>query len=146
MAYKWSPKQHDKDMVTSNQVVSVISCQGLSTHNEWLYLEFQLTATNFVSMAAKLRDLVDENSRAKHQMEGHVDVPAQSAKDLWEPEALDSSPSCSASWSPAQRPLSSCPNTKYFLEMCVTLTEELGQYPTLSLLNGPPCGRYAVQC
>ena len=28
------------------------------------------------------------------QMEGHVDVPPQSAKDIQELEALDSSPSC----------------------------------------------------
>ena len=104
MAYKWSPKQHDKDMVTSNQVVSFISCQGLCTHNEWLYLEFQLTATNFMSMAAKSTNLADETSGANLQTEGHVDVLAQSAKEL---EALDSPPSNSPSWSPAWRPPSS---------------------------------------
>ena len=54
-------------------------------------------------------------------------MPPQSAKDLWEPEALDSSPSPSPSWSPARRlPLSSCPNTRHCLEIHVTLTEELG--------------------
>ena len=58
-----------------------------------------------------------------------MDMPPQSAKDLQEPEALDSSPSCSLSWSPAQRRLSSCPNTKHCLEICVTLTEELGAVP-----------------
>ena len=77
-------------------------------------------------MAAKLSDLVDEMSGANLQMEGQVDVPSQSAKDLWEPEALDSSPSHLPSWSPAQRPPSSCPNMKYCLEIFVTLTEELG--------------------
>ena len=59
-----------------------------------------------MSMAAKLSDLVDEMSEANLQMKGHVDVPAQSAKDLWEPEASDSPPLHSLSWSPAQRPLS----------------------------------------
>ena len=50
-----------------------------------------------MSMAAKLSDLVDEMSGANLQMEGHVDVPAQSAKDLQEPEASDSPPSISPS-------------------------------------------------
>ena len=45
-----------------------------------------------MSMAAKSRDLVDETSGANLQMEGHVDMPPQSAKDLGELEALDSSP------------------------------------------------------
>ena len=81
MAYKWSPKQCDKDYVTSDQVVCFISCQGFCAHNEWPYPEFQLTATNFMSMAAKSSDLVDEMSGANLQMEGHEDVPAQSVKD-----------------------------------------------------------------
>ena len=41
-------------------------------------------------MAAKLSDLADEMSGTNLHMEGHVDVLAQSAKDLWEQEALDS--------------------------------------------------------
>ena len=53
-------------------------------------------------MAAKLSYLVDETSGANLQTEGHEDVLAQSAKDLWEPEALDSPPSCLPSWSPAR--------------------------------------------
>ena len=80
-------------------------------------------------MAAKLSDLVDEMSGVNLQMEGHKDMPPQSAKDLQELEALDSSPSCLPSWSPAQRLPSSCPNMKYCLEICVTLTEELGAVP-----------------
>ena len=82
-----------------------------------------------MSMVAKLSDLVDETSGANLQTEGHVDVPAQSVKDLWEPEASDSSPSHSPSWSLAQRLPSSCPNTKYCLEICETLMEELGATP-----------------
>ena len=79
-----------------------------------------------MSMAAKLSDLVDEMSGANLQMEGHVDVPLQNAKDLQELEALDSSPSRLLSWSLARRLLSSQPNTKHCLEIHVTLTEELG--------------------
>ena len=99
---------------------------GICTHNKWLYPEFQFTATNFMSMAAKLSDLVDETSGAKVQMEGHADMPSQSAKDPWELEALDSSPSHSPSWSPTCRMPSSHPNAKYCLEICMTLMEELG--------------------
>ena len=69
--------------------------------NEWPYPEFQLTATNFVSMAAKLSDLVDKTSGANLQADGHMEVPTQRAKDLWEPEEEDSSPSHLPSWSPA---------------------------------------------
>ena len=77
----------------------------------------QLTATNFVSMAAKLSHLVDKTSGTILQMEGHMDVPSQSAKDLWELEALGSSASCLPTWSLARRLLSSHPNTKHCLEM-----------------------------
>ena len=82
-----------------------------------------------MSMAAKSSDLVHKMSGANLQMEGHVDVPSQSAKDLWELEALGSSPSCLLSWSLARRLPSSHPNTKHCLEICVTLTEELGAVP-----------------
>ena len=89
-------------------------------------------AINFVSMAAKSSNLVDETSGVNVQTEGHMDMQHQSAKDLWELEALDSSPFHSPSWSLAQRLPSSHPNTKHCLEMCVTLTEELGAVPTPS--------------
>ena len=82
-----------------------------------------------MSMAAKLSDLVDETSEANLQMESNADVPPQSAKDLQESEALGSSPSHLPSWSLARRLLSSHPNTKHCLEICVTLTEELGAVP-----------------
>ena len=29
VAYKWSPKQHDKDVANPNQVACLLSCQGL---------------------------------------------------------------------------------------------------------------------
>ena len=56
-------------------------------------------------------------------------MPSQSAKYLWESGASGSSPAHLLSWSPARRPLSSCPNTKHCLEIHVTLTEELGAVP-----------------
>ena len=70
-----------------------------------------------MSMAAKSSDLVDKMPGANLQVDGHVEVPTQSVKDLWEPEEEDSSPSHSQSWSPAQRLLSGCPNMKYCLEI-----------------------------
>ena len=51
-----------------------------------------VTATNFISMAAKLSDLGYRTSGANLQMEGYADIPSQSAKNLWESEALGSSP------------------------------------------------------
>ena len=64
VAYKQSPKQCDKDVANLNQVVCFISCQSLCTQIKWPNLEFQFTATNFVSMAAKSSDLVDGMSGA----------------------------------------------------------------------------------
>ena len=80
-------------------------------------------------MAAQLSDLGNRMSGDNPQMEGHADVPSQSAKDPWESEALSSSPSQLPSWSLAQRPLSNCPNMKHCLEIHVTLTDELGAVP-----------------
>ena len=68
-------------------------------------------------MAAKSSKLVDKTSGANLQVDGHVEVPNLSAKDLWEPEEEDSSPSHLPSWSPAQRLLYDCPSTKYHLEI-----------------------------
>ena len=82
-----------------------------------------------MSMAAKSSDLVGKTSGANLQTEGHVDVPSQSAKNLWELEASGSSPSHLPSWSLARRPLSSHPNTKHCLEIHVTLKEQLGAVP-----------------
>ena len=82
-----------------------------------------------MSMAAKLSNLVDQMPGANLQVDGHVEVPTQSAKDLWEPEEKDSSPSHLPSWSPTWRLPSSHLNTKYCLDIRVTLTEELGAIP-----------------
>ena len=113
----------------SDQVVYIISCQGLCTHNEWPYLDFQFTATNFMSMATKSSNLAEETSVASLQADGQVEEPTQGAKDLWESEEDDNSPFHLPLWSPARRPLSGCPNMKYCLEIQVTLTEELGSIP-----------------
>ena len=83
-------------------------------------------------MAAKSSDLIDKTSGANLQMESHTDVLAQSAKDLWQLEALDSPPSHFPSWSPAQRLLSSHPNTKYCLE--ILLCRAVHVYEALNLI------------
>ena len=82
-----------------------------------------------MSMAAKSSDLVDKTSGANLQVDGHVEVPTKGAKDQWEPEEEDSSPTHLPSLSPAQRLQSGCPNTKYCLEIRVMLMEELGAIP-----------------
>ena len=79
MAYKWIPTQRDKEVVTSDQVVYIVSCQGFCTHKEWPYPEFQFTATNFMSMAAKLSDSGDKTSEANLQADGQAEKPAQGA-------------------------------------------------------------------
>ena len=92
-------------------------------------IQFQFTATNFVSMAAKLSDLAEGMSGASLQVDGQMEEPTQGTKDLWESEEDDSSPSHSQLWSQSQRLPSGCPNTKYCLEIQVTLTEELRAIP-----------------
>ena len=58
-------------------------------------------------------------------------MPPQSQKDPEETGASGSSPSHSPSWSPARRPLPSCPNTRYCLGIHVTLTKEASAVPQL---------------
>ena len=82
-----------------------------------------------MSMTAKSSDLGNRTPGVNPKMEGPVDMPSQSANDLWESEALGSSPSCLPSWSLARRLPSSCPNMKHCLEIHVLLTEELGAVP-----------------
>ena len=82
-----------------------------------------------MSMAAKLSELADKMPGANLQTDGQVEVPTQGAKDPQGSEEADSSPSCLPSWSPAQRPLSGHPNARYYLEIQVTLTEEMGAIP-----------------
>ena len=72
-------------------------------------------------MAAKLSDSADKTSEANLQADGQTEKPAQGAVDLWEMEEGYSSPLCSPAWSPVQRPLLECLNTKHCLEIQVTL-------------------------
>ena len=55
--------------------------------------------------------------------------PAQRAVDRQEMEEEDSFPHNSPTWSPVQRPPTSCLNTNYCLLIQVTLTDELGDVP-----------------
>ena len=111
-------------MANPNQVVCFISQQGLCTQFEWLNPEFQFTATNFTSIASKLSDLGDRTSGANFEMEGHVDMPSQSAEDPWSQEPWIVLPLLTIL--DPRRPPSSCPNIRYCLEIHVTLMEELG--------------------
>ena len=103
MVYKWIPAQRDKEAVTSDQVVYIASGQGFCTHKEWPYLEFQFTATNFMSMAAKSSDSGDKMSESNLQADGQVEKPAQGATEWPEMEEEDGSPPNSPPWSPVQR-------------------------------------------
>ena len=80
-------------------------------------------------MAAKSSNLEDRMSGANLQMEGHMDVPSQSAKDPRESGTLGSSPSHSPSLSPTRRLPLNGPNTRHCLEIHVTLTKQLGAVP-----------------
>ena len=82
-----------------------------------------------MSMAAKSSNLAEETSGASLQVDGQMEEPTQGARDLCKSEEDDSSPSCSPLWSPAQRLPAGHPNTKYCLEIQVTLKEELGAIP-----------------
>ena len=115
-----------KEAVTSDQLVYIIFCQGFCTYKEWPYLEFQFTTTNFMSMAAKSSNLGDKTSEANLQVDGQAEKPAQGAADWQEMEEKDGSPPNSLTWSPVQRLLLGCLNTKHCLEIRVTLTDELG--------------------
>ena len=117
VAYKQIPEQRDKEVVTSDQVVYIISCQGLCTHNELPYLEFQFTATDFMSMTAKSSNLSDKTSEANLQADGQEEKPAKGAADQQETEEEDSSPHNLPTWSPVQRPPLGHLNTKHCLEI-----------------------------
>ena len=100
---------------------------------------------NFMSMAAKLSDLVDKMSEANLWADGQVEKPAQGVADLWEMEEEDSSPLWLPMWSPTQRPPLGCLNMKYCLEIQVTNRRIGGHAPTLSFLDAPIGRRYAVR-
>ena len=95
----------------------------------------QFTATNFMSMAAKSSNLGDKTSEANLQADGPGGKSSQGAVDWWEIEEEDSSPHNSPMWSPVQRLLLGCLNMIHCLEICMTLTDELGMCPHLHMLG-----------
>ena len=80
-------------------------------------------------MAARSSNLEDQMSGANLQTEGHMGVESQHQKGPEEMGVLGSSPSHLPSWSLARGPLPNHPNTRYCLEIHVTLTEETGAVP-----------------
>ena len=80
-------------------------------------------------MAAKVSNLGDKMSEANLQADGQAEKPAHGAADRWETEEEDSSPHNLPMWSPVQRPPLGHLNMKHFLEIQVTLTDELGDVP-----------------
>ena len=71
-------------------------------------------------------------SGANLQTDSHMAMESQCQKGLEEMGTLGSSPSHLPSWSPARGPPPNHPNTRYFLGIHVTLTEETGVIPPLS--------------
>ena len=86
-------------------------------------------------MAAKSSDLGDKMSEANLQADGQVEKPAQGAVDWQEMKEENGSLPNSPTWSPVQRPPLGCLNTKYCLEIWVTLTDELGDVPHHHMLG-----------
>ena len=82
-----------------------------------------------MSMAAKSSDLADKMLKANLQADGQMEKPAQGVADLQETEEEDSSSLHSLMWSPVQRLPLGCLNVKHYLEIQVTLTDELGDMP-----------------
>ena len=130
----WAQHRGEESWRSGLAVGAVTDCDHPLNCQAWWFKEVSDYLSSQVggvpmSMAAKSSDLEDRTSGANLQMEGHMDVPSQSAKDLGELGALGSSPSCLPSWSPARRPQSNHPNTRHCLEIHVTLTKELGDVP-----------------
>ena len=92
-------------------------------------LEFQFTATDFMSRAAKSSDSADKTLEANLQVDGQTEKPAKEQQTYRGQKEEDSSPLCSLTWSPVQRLLLGCLNAKHCLEIQVTLTDELGDVP-----------------
>ena len=129
VAYKWIPKLHGKEAATSDQVFCIISCQGLCTHKERPYPEFQFTVTDFASMTDKMSNRGDNMTEANLQANGLREEPAQRTAEGWKMEEEDSSPHNSPMWSPVQRLHTGHLNTNYCLLIQVTLTDEVGDVP-----------------
>ena len=137
------PNNVTRKQLPQTKCFYIISFQGLCTHNEWPYPEFQFTATDFISMAAKSSDLVDKMSEANLQADGQMEKPAQRAVDLWEMEEEDGSPLHSLTWSPVQRLLLGHLNMKHCLENPSDFNKWIGGCaPTLSFVDASGDRRY----
>ena len=96
-------------------------------------------------MAAKTSDRGDDMTEANLQMEGPEERPAQRAADHHEMEEEDSSPHNSPTWSPVPRPPTGRLNMNYCLSIQATLTDELGDVPPPTCLDGTGGGRYVTR-
>ena len=120
MAYKWSPKQCDKDTANANQVVFWFLARTFATDLSDLFQSF---SSQPLQLHHWPPDLVTWKTRCLEL------ILRWRAKETG---ALVSSPSHLPSWSLARRLLPSCPNTRYCLGIHVTLTEETGAVTPLS--------------
>ena len=92
---------------------------GLCAQTVWKNLEFQFTATVFMSVAARSSDLDDQKSGVTLQTECHTLTPSSGQNGPEDPEAFGSAPSLSPSKSPVRKP--DCNETWYCLEIQVIL-------------------------
>ena len=80
-------------------------------------------------MAARLSDLDDLKPKIKIQTEGHTLTPTSGQNGPEDPEAFESTPSHSPSWSLARKPKPDWPETLYCLEIQVVSTEHGNAIP-----------------
>ena len=111
-------------MANANPVVSSFSCMGHCAQTEWIYLEFQFTATVSMSMTTRSSDLDDQKSRVNIQTKGNILTPPSSQNGPEETEAFGSALSCSPSQSPARKLTPDWPETWYCLEIQVISTKD----------------------
>ena len=96
-------------------------------------------------MAAKTSNGGDDMTEANLQTEGPEVRPAQWVADWHEMEEEDSSPHNSPMWSPVPRLPTGRLNMNYCLSIQATLTDELGDVPPLTCLDGTGGGRYVTR-
>ena len=106
--------------VTTSPVISSFSCMGLCTQAEWTYVEFQFTATVYMSMAARLSNLDDQKPGINIQTESHTLTPPSGWNGPEDSDAFGSTPS----WCLARKPTPDQSETWYCLEIQVISTED----------------------
>ena len=117
-----SPTHCGKDTVMASPLVFLIFLHGPLHPTVWTHLQFQLTATVFVSMAARLSSLDDQKCGTNIQEEGHTLTPTSDWNGPEDPEAFGSAPSQSPSQSVGRKP--NCHETQYCLEIQVISTKD----------------------